>query len=1144
MTHPDEFHIFSLHSHIVYLVAKAVIRERGLDPRRCAFVLTRDYQTPKDADGIPRHPFPFPNWDLSFYCGKNHEKIRANIRNIEKFIDRITGERDFHYYVQHTRSYYVNIIASYEKCIDYSFLEEGNTVYLAPKELASIKLNRIPPRNDRDMILSNASRLRTFDSQFFNTTHPRFGQAFGVSPDSFPMVPEDKRRCLADVFQEAELKESEKGDAILAFGNDRWAQLSKSLCIFRYEKMLNWFIQNVLVAKGYRRVLYKLRNDAAPSDRNLYTRLFRNHPEIEFVQLDESFVLENVIKTLDVPVYIISSSCGLYARQMGRKVYSLARLYRHFDPGYAKMRQWGTIEFLDRSGVEFIEYTEPKRPEKAAEGKVAGRKVYGFDVYDTLITRKVATPSGIFTLVQDRLRKECRAAYPSELVENFCYFRKLAEHSCYTVAGEGEITLEKIYRKLHGLFHYVDRPKIERIMQMEIEEEIRWTVPIEENIERIRRLLERNERVVLISDMYLPEAVLRSILDKADPILKKCKLYLSSSVGLKKTRRGRLFQHVCKQEGILPENLWHVGDNESADFKIPQSLGIGAAKYKRSELHHVERSYLVEKTLFHQLIAGVSRRFRIVHPKASSLADVGAMVTAPILYGFVDDTLKKAAARGIKTLYFSGRGGRILLEIAEIVNETGNWNLNLRLLHCSGPSLLPAGIIWTNTEIYDWLFDRFPRSTFRDVAKRLRLDAEELSCAFPAEVREILPDFNVILDKEALDLLKKHLCKTIAVRALIEGRAKRLRELFLDYLKQEGVFDDETVGVVDIGWEGLVQNTFFKIAASRKPGFKMLGFSFIASPDEHHGYSHANVRENYIETILPGTESDPAFLADFMETLCCPNHGTTVDYEKTKGEKIVPVFGENVFVAPLNIREYHDALLWWTKEYANLEKQLPGLPFPPKAILRKLLSNCSDPHPDVAEAFGSLELSGQQNSRDIRELAPVLGVCDVLRYYLTKDGSQKVSRWMSGSLARSPRFVQGLSALLAWAVATDAVFFEPHRKQWAQSLGDFFKGKTWKTLTSPFIWFGKTLGGLADICASGMIRLVAAPIRKSVLPELKGLEESENHLVALDLDMVSLYACFSRTGFAMQKLEEELQILQNRVKNRSANCRQESGNPS
>lgn len=1122
MSQKDEFHVFNLHSHIMYLVAKAVIRSRGLDPSRCAFITTRGYRTPDDGeDGIARYPFPFPNWDLSFYYGKDHRSIRSNIGKIEKFVDTITGGTKFHYYAQHTCSYYVNIIASYEKCIDYSFLEEGIAAYVGAERLVKLTMGRTPPKGDSDMIASSGSRLREFDQRFYNVSHPKFGFAYGVSPDSFPTAPKEKRIRLEDVFHAVELDESEKGDAILILGNERWAQLPKPLRHAKFEKMLNWFVRNVLVAKGYKRVLYKLRNDTFQSDVQVFKRVFTENPQVEFVPIGDAHVLENVIKTLDVPVYVIASACGEYARQMGRDVYSLAKLYCDFDPGYAKTEHWFCVERLEASGAKFVRY-DPSVPIQ----KPSDRTVYSFDIFDTLLTRKVATPGGIFAIVQDRIRKECREDYSAEMIENFCFFRRAVEHVRYGKLGEGETSLEDVYRDLHALFKNLPWEKLEKIMQMEIETEIEYTIPIRENIREVRRLLKMGERVILISDMYLPEDVIRKILDRADPILRKCKLYLSSSIGLKKARSGKLFRYVCKAENILPKNLRHVGDNLSSDIKVPRAQGIQTRSFQGSMLHPVERAYMAEKSVSHQIMAGVSRHYRVRHPDASSLQIAGVLVAAPILYGYIEDVLRKAVAKGIKTLYFFARDGQIMLRIAKRINKANKWNLDLRYFYCSRQSILPASIFRVNVEIYEWVFAEYTNITFQNIAERLEVDAATLLSKFPSDVRNRIRNVEEKLNKDVIGLLKYHMSKDPAVRALIESNSKRLRGTVIAYFKQEGLFDNGTVGIVDIGWKGLVQNMFFKIAVSYKPDFKMVGFYF-SSTTCHHGHSFASGRENYVENILPITNLRPGAMVNFMETMCCSDHGTTLGYQRGADGKVVPVLGDNSTRDLELVRDYHKAVEWWVREYLLLRKRIPDMVFSPKTILWKMMEQCSTPHRDVADAFGSLHFSGHQNDQHLHELAPALSVFGLLSYYSKSHKARnEITWWLAGSIARSSRTVQRLDMLMQTLAQIRRGLIQPVYRRVANlfSRGIRLTRGLMRLLAKPIV---DPLRFIGRIFASPVVALsqkIALPVViRCVYEQKASLKNAQNDLIGLEIRLADLQGRNLRIAETLKIVEEEMQ---------------------
>lgn len=53
----------------------------------------------------------------------------------------------------------------------------------------------------------------------------------------------------------------------------------------------------------------------------------------------------------------------------------------------------------------------------------------------------------------------------------------------------------------------------------------------------MRELHDADERVILISDMYLPRAVISRMLERADPLLAELPLYLSSELGVQKSTK-------------------------------------------------------------------------------------------------------------------------------------------------------------------------------------------------------------------------------------------------------------------------------------------------------------------------------------------------------------------------------------------------------------------------------------------------------------------------------------------------------------------------------------------------------------------------------------------------------------------------------
>ena len=78
--------------------------------------------------------------------------------------------------------------------------------------------------------------------------------------------------------------------------------------------------------------------------------------------------------------------------------------------------------------------------------------LYSFDVFDTVITRRVATPWGIFALMREKLRKEQQENGLAEyVIENFYELRIHSEElirKSLSFWGKEEITLRDIYRAM------------------------------------------------------------------------------------------------------------------------------------------------------------------------------------------------------------------------------------------------------------------------------------------------------------------------------------------------------------------------------------------------------------------------------------------------------------------------------------------------------------------------------------------------------------------------------------------------------------------------------------------------------------------------------------------------------------------------
>lgn len=309
-----------------------------------------------------------------------------------------------------------------------------------------------------------------------------------------------------------------------------------------------------------------------------------------------------------------------------------------------------------------------------------------FDIFDTLITRKTYSAHGIFLLLQQKLFHEFNFSQ-YQVCENFYTLRVNAEKEARLFAEQEdteEITLDEIYDLL------ADRSDIpsdlaKTIKEWEIQAEIDNTYPITKNIELLKSFLIEGERVVLISDMYLSEDIIRKILLKNSCIFRDIPIYVSSEI--KKTKHsGSLFFEISKREQKDFSNWVHYGDNRISDYLMPNMLGIDARHIPFEEMTPWEgelgRELDLKNNLALQFYFGTARNIRLERNWNIS-GKIGGSIGGILLYPYVIWILRKSEEMGVKRLYFIARDGYLLKKIADLIIKNKCLNIHTTYLYGS-----------------------------------------------------------------------------------------------------------------------------------------------------------------------------------------------------------------------------------------------------------------------------------------------------------------------------------------------------------------------------------------------------------------------------------------------------------------------------
>lgn len=291
--------------------------------------------------------------------------------------------------------------------------------------------------------------------------------------------------------------------------------------------------------------------------------------------------------------------------------------------------------------------------------------MYSFDIYDTLVTRTVCEPCGIFMIMQEKMQR-LSAWEKTYVAENFTQLRIAAEEQarCQKI---GEVELQDIYDMLS---HNCGLPEdaVRELMELEITTEIDNSVAIEENAAKVDSLLKQGEKIILISDMYLSSEVIRRVLRKAIPQVEKLPLYVSCEIG-KTKRSGLLYEYVQQQEREEFGNWTHIGDNQVSDQNIPQLFGIRVIPYVPAKETEWER-VMLKLNPYDPLLQLVTGLAKIAGEKCSKTEyRIGYSCFGVMLFPYVQWILEMAVKLKLRKLYFVARDGYVLKKIADKIIE-------------------------------------------------------------------------------------------------------------------------------------------------------------------------------------------------------------------------------------------------------------------------------------------------------------------------------------------------------------------------------------------------------------------------------------------------------------------------------------------
>ena len=586
-------------------------------------------------------------------------------------------------------------------------------------------------------------------------------------------------------------------------------------------------------------------------------------------------------------------------------------------------------------------------------------ELYSFDIFDTLITRKTATPQGIFAIMQEILLRDNKySIIPLYIRENIYDYRMKSEYYQYSynncVNNYQDCSFEEIYTNFKDNFGLTEN-QIQNLMTLELQIEMENLIPIEENISYIKELLAEKQRVILISDMYHSEIIIRKFLTNIDSIFENIKIYVSSEYK-KKKRDGELYKLVNSFENIEYSKWKHFGDNAISDYKSALDIGLNANRFEYPELKPYEQ-YAINRTPTNtalQQTIGIAKITRL--SSNNEKFHLGSSLAAPILFPYVSWLLSESIKKNYKRLYFIARDGYILKAIADkIISKQG--------LDISTHYIYGSRVAWQKPSFAVSLENLKPivlqyGFSIEFLSKILDISTEKLNLY----AKQCGIKTNNTLDLEQkLELFNKLLTNQEFMNEINEKSKDTCNDL-INYLKQEIDFSDDNFAFVDLTGSGVTQNCLASVINTFYP--KAINSFYIRN-------GQYKVEPQNVNRFYYMLRNDACAL---LECLSRAPHGQTLGYKK-ETDKYFPIL-EDTAMDTWDFDEYLNGILTYTEFWLDLCKSQNVSVLVPVYYLDWLIKHIDK---NTAEQIGSMSFS-HVGKEEKSAFAPKIRRRDALKY--------------------------------------------------------------------------------------------------------------------------------------------------------------------
>jgi predicted HAD superfamily hydrolase len=531
--------------------------------------------------------------------------------------------------------------------------------------------------------------------------------------------------------------------------------------------------------------------------------------------------------------------------------------------------------------------------ESELKKKIIENDIISFDIFDTLLMRKVLYPKDVFELVKRNAK--------SNYLKQFDFVEQRIEAERQLLMHTNP-TLSEIYDAIR-LNTSISEDEKKYLMDLEIATEMDVLICRKKMVEILNLAIDLGKKVYLISDMYMSKQLLTEILWK-NGIKGYEDIFVSCEYRTPKCQElFPIFKDAIKSESYL-----HIGDNKDADELFAKLNGMNTFTINSAvdmiEISSYSRILKDLNTLDERIKVGMfaakifNNPFELYNSKGKALInntyDVGYLFIAPIVSNFVLWLIEKIKNEEYGHILFSARDGYLINELYDMALDILKISSDMpkSIYFYTSRMVCIASSLFTEEDIIYALKLAFDGSPELMLKKRFFLEDKEIS----------------IYKKSKYSNLQEYI---LSHKGKILNKSELLRNNYLKYIDSLGMALNKKIAFFDFVSSGTCQMCLKEIFSR-----DIVGYYFVHVFEDYYKKSELDIEslfrsgcayeiqnyifENYIflENIITAPESS---LCKFDE------YGNKIFLEESRNETQL-----------MYVRHMHTAIKDYFREYISI----------------------------------------------------------------------------------------------------------------------------------------------------------------------------------------------------------------------------------